>query len=98
MAESQTLAVLQRKREEIERTIANYEKRIEVARRDLVHVNATLRLFEAPEGRTEFPAYVDTLRLFRHGELGKDLVKMPVHEIEKQLLSELWNLASEGVN
>ncbi len=69
MAESQTLVVLRRKRDEIERAIANYEKQLEAARRDLAHVNATLRMFESPEARTEFPVYVDTLRLFKRGEL-----------------------------
>lgn len=33
------------------------------------------------------PAYSAAVRKALHGELGKDLVKMPVHEIEKQLLS-----------
>jgi hypothetical protein len=69
MAESQTLVILRNKRDEIERAIANYEKQIEKARRDLAHVNATLRMFEAPADRTQFPVYVDTLRLFRRGEI-----------------------------
>ena len=69
MAESQTLVVLRNKRYEIERVILNYEKQLEAARRDLAHVNATLRMFESPEARTEFPVYVDTLRLFKRGEL-----------------------------
>lgn len=69
MAESQTLVVLRNKRDEIERAIAAYEKKIEAAKLDLAHVNATLRMFEAPEGRTEFPVYVDTLRLFKRGEI-----------------------------
>ena len=33
------------------------------------------------------PEYSDAVRKALHGELGKDLVRMPVHEIEKQLLS-----------
>lgn len=57
------------KRDEIERAIANYERQLEAARYDLAHVNATIRLFESPEARTEFPVYVDTHRLFRRGEL-----------------------------
>jgi hypothetical protein len=61
--------VLRNKRDEIERAIAAYQKKIEAAKLDLAHVNATLRMFEAPEGRTEFPVYVDTLRLFRRGEI-----------------------------
>jgi hypothetical protein len=69
MAESQTLVVLRNKRDEIERAIASYEKAIEKAKRDLAHVNATLRLFESPAERTQFPVYVDTLRLFKRGEI-----------------------------
>jgi hypothetical protein len=69
MAESQTLVVLRNKRDEIERAIANYEKQIEIAKRDLAHFNATIRMFETPEDRTQFPIYVDTLRLFRRGEI-----------------------------
>src|SRR3990172_2555275 len=69
MAEPQIVTTLTRKRAEIEKAIASYEKRIAQARRDLAHVNATLRMFEAPEGRTEFPVYVDTLRLFKRGEI-----------------------------
>ena len=49
--------------------LTSYERKIEAAKLDLAHVNATLRMFEAPEGRTEFPIYVDTLRLFRRGEI-----------------------------
>jgi len=65
----QILITLRRKRDEVERAIAAYEKQIEAARRDLAHINAILRMFESPEKRTEFPVYVDTLRLFRRGEL-----------------------------
>ncbi len=45
MAESQTLVVLRNKRDEIERAIVAYEKELAQARRDLAHVNATLRMF-----------------------------------------------------
>src|SRR5665811_516086 len=71
MAENQTLVILRNKRDEIERTIANYEKKLDAAHHDLLHVNATLRLFEAPEKRGNSPVYLDTLRLFRHGELSR---------------------------
>ena len=69
MADLHIVTTLQRKRDEIERAIAAYEKKIAQARRDLAHVNATLRMFDAPEGRTQFPVYVDTLRLFKRGEI-----------------------------
>jgi len=69
MADSHLVSTLRNKRDDIERIIAAYQKKIERARRDLANVNATLRLFEAPEGRTQFPVYMDTLRLFRRGEI-----------------------------
>jgi hypothetical protein len=62
---------LERKRDQIEQAIALYEKKIKAAKVDLAHVNATLRMFEKPEGRTEFPVYMDTLRLFKRGEIVK---------------------------
>lgn len=68
MADPQIVTTLRRKRDEIERAIAAYEKKIELARIDLASVNATLRLFEQdadPESRV----YLDTLRLFRRGEI-----------------------------
>jgi hypothetical protein len=67
--EPQIVTTLRSKRDAIEQTIASYQKKIEAARRDLAHVNATLRMFESPEGRTQFPVYMDTLRLFRRGEI-----------------------------
>jgi hypothetical protein len=68
MAESLTVAALKNKRGDIERAIALYQRKIKTAQRDLSHVNATLRLFEIGE-RSQFPVYVDTLRLFRRGEI-----------------------------
>jgi len=68
MATENIIKTLTSKRDGIERTIATYQKQIEEARRDLSHVNATIRLFET--GRTEEGArYVDTLRLFKRGEV-----------------------------
>jgi hypothetical protein len=68
-AESQTLVILRNKRDEIQNAIVSYEKKLAAVRRDLAHVNACIRMFELPEARTEFPVYVDTLRLFRRGEI-----------------------------
>jgi hypothetical protein len=67
MAESLTVAALRNKRDQIERSIAAYTKKTEDARRDLAHVNATIRLFES--GSTGEGSYVDTLRLFKRGEI-----------------------------
>ena len=69
MTDPQILVTLRTKRDYIERVIATYEKKIEAAKIDLAHINATLAMFEAPEGRTQFPVYMDTLRLFRRGEI-----------------------------
>ena len=49
-----------RPRDEIERTIANYEMRLAQARADLAHVEATIAIFEAAG---------DIHRLFRRGDL-----------------------------
>jgi len=68
MAEPQIVTTLRRKRDEIERAIAAYEKKIEQARIDLASVNATLRLFEQ-DADPESLVYLDTLRLFRRGEI-----------------------------
>ncbi len=69
MADPQIVVTLTRKRDAIEQVIVAYEKKIEAAKRDLAHVNATLAMFAGPEGRTQFPTYMDTLRLFRRGEI-----------------------------
>jgi hypothetical protein len=69
VSEPQLVVTLKRKRQEIESTIAAYQKKIDAARRDLAHVNATLRMFENPQERTQFPVYMDTLRLFQRGEI-----------------------------
>jgi hypothetical protein len=69
VADPQIVGTLRRKRDDIERVIAEYEKKIAAARCDLSHVNAMLAMFEAPEGRTQFPVYMDTLRLFKRGEI-----------------------------
>jgi hypothetical protein len=69
MPDLHIITTLTTKRDAIERVIAAYEAKIESAKRDLSHVNATLAMFAAPEGRTQFPVYMDTLRLFKRGEI-----------------------------
>ncbi len=69
MADPQIVGTLERKRDQIEAAIKLYESKIESARVDLAHVNATLAMFDAPEGRSQFPVYMDTLRLFQRGEI-----------------------------
>lgn len=70
MGEPNIIRTLTTKRDAIERAIAAYEEKIEGCKRDLSHVNATLALFAGPEGRTQFPVYMDTLRLFKRREIG----------------------------
>jgi hypothetical protein len=68
MAEIRTVTTLRYKRAEIERSIANYEKRIAQAQSDLAHINAAISIFEASGDPKGFPAYVDIHRLFKRGE------------------------------
>lgn len=69
MADPHIISTLTSKRDAIEAAILAYEKKIGACRKDLAHVNATLAIFAAPEGRTQFPIYADTRRLFAHKEL-----------------------------
>jgi hypothetical protein len=69
MAEIRTVTTLVAKRHEIESTIAAYEKRLDQARVDLAHVNATISIFEASGDRDAATAYMDIHRLFQRGEL-----------------------------
>jgi hypothetical protein len=69
MAEIRTVTTLVAKRNEIESAIAAYEKRLDQARADLAHVNATISIFEASGDRDSTTAYTDIHRLFQRGEL-----------------------------
>jgi hypothetical protein len=68
MAEIRTVTTLRYKRDEIEKSIANYEKRLAQARSDLSHINAAISIFEASGDPKGFPAYVDIHRLLKRGE------------------------------
>src|ERR1700733_1057999 len=69
MLEIRTVTTLISKRDEIERSIANYEARLEQARADLSHVNAVISIFEAAGDRDTTTTYTDIHRLFQRGEL-----------------------------
>lgn len=69
MAEPQIVNTLRTKRKEIERYISGMERRINAARIDLAHVNATLRLFEINGEPQEFPAHMGLARIFKYGEV-----------------------------
>ncbi len=66
--EIRTVTTLRRKRDEIERAITIYEKRLVQARADLAHIDATIAIFEAAGDAKGFAAYVDVHRLFQRGE------------------------------
>src|SRR5689334_15539753 len=70
MAEIRTATTLRAKADEISASIVRYEKLLNQARRDLMHVNATLAIFEGKGGdQIEHRAYIDLKRVFRHGEI-----------------------------
>jgi len=69
MADAPMIATLRQKRVEVENAITHYESKIREAREDLAHINATLRLFETQDERSDLPVYVDTKRLFPHGAI-----------------------------
>lgn len=69
MPDPQVLTTLRRKRDEIERMIVTYEKRLSEARRDLAHVSATIQLFEAATSPSDVKVYQDVHRLFQRGEI-----------------------------
>ena len=68
MSELNVVLTLRRKRDEIAHAIVLYEKRLEAARRDLAHVNATLPLYENGDPSAA-RSYHDLNRLFRRGEI-----------------------------
>jgi len=67
----QVINTLRTKASEIEGHIAKLEKSLTEARIALAHVNASIRLFEAPEGPTEFPVLYNINRLFKPREVGQ---------------------------
>ena len=69
MADAPMIATLHKKRNEIENAITHYAKKLDEARLDLAHINATLRLFETQDERADLPVYVDTRRLFPYGAI-----------------------------
>ncbi|HEY5305690.1 MAG TPA: hypothetical protein VIJ52_03350 [Pseudolabrys sp.] len=68
MAEIRTVTTLRRKREEIRRSIRDYERKLDQARSDLASIAAAIHIFEVKGGDTELPAYADIQRLFRYAE------------------------------
>lgn len=71
MGEPIAVLALRRRRDHICGVIAEYERKIKDAQHDLVHVVASLRLFELTGDPSEFPPYIDLNRLLRRGETTK---------------------------
>src|SRR5712671_5999592 len=69
MAEPQIVNTLRSKRDELERIISSYETAVTAARRDLMHVNATLELFERDGAPNAYPSRMSIVRMFKRGEL-----------------------------
>jgi hypothetical protein len=68
MGEPIAVLALRRRRDQISGVIAEYERKIKEAQHDLVHVVASLRLFELTGDPSDFPPYIDLNRLLRRGE------------------------------
>jgi hypothetical protein len=69
MPDPHVLTTLRSKRDDIRDTVAAYEKRIAEAKRDLLNINATIRLFEVNGETPQFPVHMGLHRLFERGEL-----------------------------
>jgi len=68
MGEPIAVLALRRRRDQISGVIAEYERKIKEAQHDLVHVVASLRLFELTGDPRDFPPYINLNRLLRRGE------------------------------
>ncbi|WP_131196834.1 hypothetical protein [Lichenihabitans psoromatis] len=71
MADVEIITTLRSSRDEIERSIVAYEKKLDQARRDLVHVMATLAMFETSGDDRHMASYIDTHRLFARGDMAR---------------------------
>jgi hypothetical protein len=69
MIESRTAETLRNKRNEIARSIDEYEKRLAQARADLAHVDAAIAIFSTSGDGFAITPYVDIHRLFKCGEM-----------------------------
>lgn len=68
MGEIRTVTTLRRKRDQIRRTIRDYERSLDQARADLAHIAAAIAIFEGKNSGTVLPAYTDMQRVFRRAE------------------------------
>jgi hypothetical protein len=58
MADTQIILKLTAERHRIEGYIESLEKKIADAKRDLIHVNCTIRLFQIQDDPKQFPAHM----------------------------------------
>lgn len=66
----QVINTLRTKAARLESYIGKLERDLAQARADLSHVNATIRLFEAPQEGEAFPSHMNLDRLFKRREIG----------------------------
>jgi hypothetical protein len=71
MADTQIILKLSVEKHRIEAYIESLESKITDAKRDLIHVNATIRLFQIDGDPKQFPAHMGLFRLFKRGECFK---------------------------
>lgn len=67
----QVINTLRTKAAKLESHIGKLERDLAQARADLSHINATIRLFEAPQEGEAFPVHMNLDRLFRRREVGQ---------------------------
>lgn len=69
MADSRTAETLRNKRDEIARSIDDYEARLAQAKADLAHIDAAIAIFATGDDAKAVRPYVDIYRLFKRGEM-----------------------------
>ncbi len=81
MAEPHVLSALKAKRAEIAGLIEHYQQAINQARADLIHIDATLRIFGDAEAPAAIPAKrFATANLFDRGELQRTIFHLPLSQ------------------
>ena len=89
MAEQQIVNTLRSKRDELVRIISSYETATTAAKRDLVHVNATLELFEREGAAGAYPSRMSIVRMFKRGEIFS-LCKTALCKLKMVLIHVSW--------
>jgi hypothetical protein len=98
MADSRTAETLCRKRDEIARSIDDYEARLAQARADLAHMDAAIAIFATSDGALPIRPYVDVYRLFKRGEMAaicREALKHGPHNTRELALAVM---AAKGID